>query len=113
MSDAKTCRTDCRSVADTLNRNCFCKTLQRDQLLASLQAQALPTEVLQHHEQLFSHTATFISPSQWQRLQELVQAVMRVTALPAYRHSVLKDAAPLAQKPSPNVGVFMGFDFHL
>lgn len=113
MSDKKTCSTDCESAAELLNRACFCKTLQRDQLLASLQAQALPAEVLQHHEQLFSHTAVFISPAQWQQLQHLVQTVMQVTALPAYQRAVLSNAPAIAQQPSPSSGVFMGFDFHI
>ena len=46
MSEIKTCNTDCGSAADLLNRACFCKTLKRDQLLGSLQAQSLPAEVL-------------------------------------------------------------------
>lgn len=104
---------DCSSAAELLNRACFCKTLNRDQLLASLQAQALPAEVLQHEAQLFSQTATFISPAQWQQLQTLVQAVMRVTALPAYQQQVLNNAPAIAQRPSLTAGVFMGFDFHI
>lgn len=113
MREAKTCSTNCNSAADLLNRACFCKTLKRDELLASLQAQALPAEVLQHHEQLFSHTAVFISPAQWQQLQLLVQAIMRVTALSAYQQTVLNNAPLIAQQTSPVSGVFMGFDFHL
>ena len=113
MSDKKTCSTNCESAADLLNRACFCKTLKREELLASLQAQALPTEVLQHHEQLFSHTAVFISPAQWQQLQMLVQTIMRVTALPTYQQAVLTNAPAIAQHASPISGVFMGFDFHL
>ncbi len=113
MNNAKTCSTDCRSAAEQLNRACFCKTLNREQLLASLQAQALPADVLQHHTQLFSHTAAFISPTQWQQLQQLVQAVMRVTNLGSYQQAVLTSAPTIAQQPRPTAGVFMGFDFHL
>lgn len=107
------CDTQCNSTAELLNRGCFCKTLDRDQLLANLQTQALPAEVLQHHQQLFSHTAVFISPQQQQQLQQLVQAVMLVTGLPAYRQQVLNKAPAIAQKVNPSAGVFMGFDFHL
>ena len=112
MSDKKTCSTNCESAAELLNRACYCKTLKRDELLASLQAQALPTEVLQHHQQLFSHTAVFISPAQWQQLQLLVETIMRVTALRAYQQAVLSAAPAIAQQPTPVSGVFMGFDFH-
>lgn len=104
---------DCSSAAELLNRACYCKTLDREQLLTHLQAQALPAEVLQNHTQLFSHTAAFISANQWQALQHLVRAVMRVTALPSYQQTALKNAAPTAQAISPCAGVFMGFDFHL
>ncbi|AQT61124.1 hypothetical protein [Cellvibrio sp. PSBB023] len=113
MKNKKSCSTDCNSAADLLNRTCFCKTLKREELLASLQAQSLPVEVLQHFEQLFSHTAVFISPVQWQQLQLLVQTVMRVTALPAYQQAVLSRAPAIAHTVSPVSGVFMGFDFHL
>lgn len=113
MSETTTCKTDCGSAADILNRACFCKTLNRAELLASLQAQALPAEVLHYHEQLFSHTAVFISPVQWQQLQILVQAIMRVTALATYQQAVLSNAPAIAQQTSPVAGVFMGFDFHM
>lgn len=106
------CKAPC-TPADYLNRDCFCKTLNRDQLLASLQAQALPAEVLQHHEQLFSHTAVFISPTHWQAVQQLVQTVMRVSALPGYRQQVMAYAPAIARHTSATAGVFMGFDFHL
>ncbi|WP_062057648.1 hypothetical protein [Cellvibrio sp. OA-2007] len=107
------CEIDCSSAAEILNRGCYCKTLERDQLLAHLQAQSLPTEILHNHQQLFSHTAVFISPAQWQQLQQLVAAVTRVTELPTYRTRVLNNAPAIAQKPSLHAGVFMGFDFHL
>lgn len=107
------CTIDCGSAAELLNLGCFCKTLDRDQLLARLQAQSLPAEVLQHQQHLFSHTAVFISPEQWQQLQQRVQSVMRVTALPAYQQQVLGIAPDIAKKPSKTAGVFMGFDFHL
>jgi hypothetical protein len=107
------CDTRCNSTAELLNSGCFCKTLDRDQLLANLQTQVLPAEVLQHHQQLFSHTAVFISPEQQQQLQQLVQAVMRATELSAYRQQVLNKAPIIAQKANPSAGVFIGFDFHL
>jgi len=113
MSETKTCNTDCGSAADVLNRACFCKTLNREQLLADLQIQSLPPEVLQHQQQLFSHTAVFISPHQQQQLQQLVQVISRVTCLPAYQQWVLTTAPAIAQLPSPTAGVFMGYDFHI
>lgn len=113
MNDKKVCNTNCDSAADLLNRACFCKTLNRAELLASLQAQALPAEVLQHLEQLFSHTAVFISPTQRQQLQRLVHAITRVTSLSAYQQAALAKAPAIAQHASPVSGVFMGFDFHL
>lgn len=103
----------CDAAAEQLNRTCFCKTLNRDQLLASLSAQALPPEVLQHQAQLFSQTAVFISPRQWQQLQQLVAAVMRVTQLSDYRRAALAYAPAIAQSARPGTGVFMGLDFHL
>ncbi len=107
------CAVNGDSAVDVLNNGCFCKTLNREQLLANLQGQDLPAEVLRNHTQLFSHTAVFISPAQWQQLRQLVSAVMRVTALPAYRNTVLDGAPSIAKYLSAATGVFMGFDFHL
>ncbi|HSC69227.1 MAG TPA: hypothetical protein VLC79_16150 [Cellvibrio sp.] len=113
MSDAKTCNTDCGSAAEQLNRACFCKTLNREQLIVNLQEQKLPAEVLQHQEQLFSHTAVFISPQQQQQLQQFVRAVSRTTQLASYQQHVLPKAS-LTVPPGANLaGVFMGYDFHL
>ena len=107
------CEVNCNSTAELLNRDCYCKTLNHDQLLERLQAQLLPSEVLHNHQQLFSNTAVFISPEQWQQIQQLVQAISRVVELPAYQQHALNRVPELAQTTSSTVGVFMGFDFHL
>lgn len=104
---------NCSSTAELLNRGCYCKTLNREQLLARLHAQNLPSEVLENHQSLFAHTAVFISPEQWQQLQILVRAVTRVIQLSNYQQLALSNAPDIAKKVSSIAGVFMGFDFHL
>ena len=113
MRGPENCNVDCGAAADALNRACFCKTLNREQLIANLQAQSLPAEVLQHQQQLFSHTAVFISPQQHQQLQQLVHAITGVTSLSAYQQLVLTNAPTITRLPSPTAGVFMGYDFHI
>lgn len=107
------CDAPCVSGAARLNRDCFCKTLNRQQLLDKLQSQSLPEEVLHNQQQLFSQTAVFISPHQWQQIEALVQAVTRTVALPDYQQLVLTHAPQIAQQRSAVAGVFMGYDFHL
>lgn len=107
------CDTSGQSVAERLNRACFCKTLDRAQLLSRLHAQQLPDAVLQHQQQLFSHTSVFISPAQQQQLQQLVQTIARVTQLPAYQQQALNRVSTLAAPLVTTPGVFMGIDFHL
>jgi hypothetical protein len=63
------CITNCSSPADQLNRDCFCKTLNREQLDNILRADDINQDVLITHPQLFSNTSVFISSAQFQQIR--------------------------------------------
>jgi len=100
-------------TADYLNSDCFCKTLNRNQLDKFLQVDDINQEILVTNPQLFSNTAVFISPAQMQQMREIVQAVTRVVNLPLYAQQVLAQAPSIAAYNPGAAGVFMGYDFHL
>jgi hypothetical protein len=62
---------------------------------------------------LFADSAVFINEADMQRQRNIISAVERVIALPAYQELVLA-YAPEAAKFIPKAhGVFFGYDFHL
>ncbi len=99
--------------ADRLNRDCFCTTLNRDQLNGVLQADDINQAILATHPQLFSNTTVFISSEQFQKMREIIQAVTRVVNLPDYAQKILAHAPGIAAYNPGTAGVFMGYDFHL
>jgi hypothetical protein len=107
------CNADCASLADILNHDCFCTTLNREQLDNILRADDINQDVLATHPQLFSNTTVFISPVQLQQIREIVQAVARVVSLPTYAQEILARAPSIARYNPGTSGVFMGYDFHL
>lgn len=107
------CNADCASPATQLNSDCFCTTLNREQLDRILRADNINQDVLATHSQLFSNTTVFISPAQLQQMHDIVHTVTRVVSLPAYIENVLARAPAIARYNPGTAGVFMGYDFHL
>ena len=107
------CNADCASPAALLNHDCFCRTLNREQLDRILRADDINQDVLATHPQLFSNTTVFISPAQLQQMRDIIHAVARVVNLPAYAEGVLARAPAIARYSPGTSGVFMGYDFHL
>lgn len=115
MSNANnsSCNYDCTSSAERLNNDCFCTTLNRQQLDNILRADDINHDVLLTHPQLFSNTAVFISPAQLQQMRDIIHAVEKVVKLSAYTHDALTRAPNIASYNPGTSGVFMGYDFHL
>ncbi|HEY6529012.1 MAG TPA: hypothetical protein VIZ65_09990 [Cellvibrionaceae bacterium] len=99
--------------ADRLNRDCFCKTFDREKFTAILNSDELNQDLLLTHPQLFSNTAVFISPDQLDFMRKLITAVEEVVALPSYRHHVSTQSCVNALYDPGTSGVFMGYDFHV
>jgi hypothetical protein len=104
------------SPADLLNRSCDCVTLDEATLAQALideSRHAGLAELGASHPHLFSRTAMFVDATTLSTMAEVVAAVERVVALPAYRAAVLAGAHPHAQHEPKTRGAFLGYDFHL
>lgn len=110
---ASACGLDSGSTATTLNRQCFCQTLNQEKLTAVLNADDFNRDLLQTHPQLFSATAVFISLEQLASIRAIIGAIEYVIALPSYQHHVLQRGNTNALFNPGTSGVFMGYDFHL
>jgi hypothetical protein len=70
-------------------------------------------ELLAARPHLFSAAIVPLASADLARMAELVGAVERVVAMPAYQDRVLSWAPDLARHVAPNPGAFFGYDFHL
>jgi hypothetical protein len=102
-------------LADRLNADCHCVSLDRKGLEAELErvSPGFHDEVMAGRPHLFSDSVAFVSAEHVQRMARLVAAVERVVALPAWREHVLAWAPESAQHRCAAPGVFLGYDFHL
>ena len=103
--------------AEHLNRDCRCVALSRQKLYARLgdqaDGEALYRMITEDRPNLIADSAVFVAESTLQRQHEIIAAVERVVAMPAYQQRVL-DFAPASARFQPKAaGVFMGYDFHL
>lgn len=96
-----------QSSADSLNHACFCRTLDEARL------RSLLPDLTQSHPHLFAATAVFVTQTTAQKMNDIVQALERVMALPAYQAQALARAPAIAQQALGPLGVCMGYDFHL
>lgn len=101
-----------------MNAECFCLSLDRAALRDVLKAQIgspdLLTLVEERNPFLFSAMPIFVSERQRQKMEEAVNALEWVIALPAYRERIFARSPPIArQAPNSARGVFFGYDYHL
>lgn len=103
--------------AEALNLGCACQTLDTQRLRAALettpQLGGLMARLSQSHPHLFSATAVFIDERDQARIEQAIEALERVIALPAWQAHALARAHPSARLDLGPAGVFMGYDFHL
>lgn len=104
-------------TAAQLNSDCRCTPLNRKALRAELAKldddDGLYRMLTEERPNLFAESAVFISQDCLERQLELIAALERVIALPAYQQQVLKHAPDTALFSAKNHGVFVGYDFHL
>jgi hypothetical protein len=103
---------------DSLNRACFCVSLDQDALARALDLElglpGLSEMVRQRCPFMFAAQPVFLAAPQLLRMAQVVQAVESVVALPAYRDQVLAGSPAIArQAASGPRGVFFGYDFHV
>ena len=105
------------NLADTLNLGCTCQTLSlpllREQLETGPALDGLAARMTLSHPHLFSASAVFMDSGMALRIQQAVNAIERVVALPAWQQQALARAPAIAAQDHGPAGVFMGYDFHL
>ena len=111
---------DVRSAqaVEILNRHCFCISLQEGAMKQALKEELAVPEIFSLIEErcphLFSARPVFVSASQTERMEKVVQAIELVVAMPAYREKIFADAPDIVRHdPAGAKGVFFGYDFHL
>ncbi len=105
---------DCRAAAALLNQGCVCRSVDSRRLKRALEAGGVAHEALSSsHPHLFSHTQVYVAQAHLDFMADLVRAIERVVALPAWQARVLADAPAIASHIPRAASVFMGYDFHL
>jgi hypothetical protein len=103
--------------ADTLNRDCFCMTLDREALYSNLEREAADLDFAANfvgaRQHLFSSTPVFLPQSAVDEMHETVKAIETASRLEDYRNAVLFWAPEIARRDRGPAGAFMGYDFHL
>jgi len=94
-----------RLNAKRLNRDCDCS-------MTDLVALRREVGIHETHPHLFSEAPVFLEETHAEGMRRIVEAVERITRLPAYQRMALANAPAIAQIDMGNTGVFMGFDFH-
>jgi hypothetical protein len=105
------------SLAETLNRDCQCISIDprvlQQELAASIGDAGFYRALTADRPHLFSSSAVFVSGQHTRRMADIIAAVESVVALPAYRAHVLGRAPAIAAFDPGTPGVFLGYDFHL
>lgn len=106
-----------RAVADQLNRECFCVTLDQEALAVALQDEVGDPDffaaLTQSRPHLFSHAPVFLPTADRDAMQAIARAVEAAARLPKFQDAVLTWAPAIARVDHGPVGAFMGYDFHL
>ncbi len=105
---------DCRDLAEKLNFDCQCVSLDRTalqrELLGMPDGQQLAGMIGTDRPHLFSGSAVYVSERNIRQMAQIIAAIESVVALPAYVDHLSHD---LPSCPSAARGVFLGYDFHL
>ncbi|HLF11339.1 MAG TPA: hypothetical protein VJA26_08990 [Gammaproteobacteria bacterium] len=106
-----------QGLAERLNQQCFCVTVDRAALNASLQSQLGEAEAAQLRGAdilgRFSESPVFVPEADIARMERIVRAVGAAAVLPAFRDAVLSWAPAIAGADPGPIGAFMGYDFHV
>jgi len=106
-----------KQLADALNRDCHCISVNKEALRNSLEAHlrdsGLPEQLLDTHSHLFADAPVFLWKGHIQLMDETIRAVENVARNKSYRDAVLAGAPASPGKGFGPRGVFFGYDFHL
>ncbi|MDP2142486.1 MAG: hypothetical protein Q8L20_16910 [Gammaproteobacteria bacterium] len=105
-----------QSIAEALNKECFCITLDRPALHDALlrdSGNTINQELIDARPNLFSNAPMFLSADLLAQMQTTVRAIEAVARQPRYREHIAAQSPGIAQHQFGPLGVFMGYDFHL
>ncbi len=101
----------------TLNRSCFCTTVDRDGLLQALEYEIGDTNLVRTiamtHPHLFASVSVFLAATDLTRMRDVIQSIELIAALPAFQEAVLAWAPVIARHDHGPIGALMGYDFHV
>ena len=96
------------NLANQLNQECYCRTLDRKALNNSLQDQLVNTRdnPLGANElnKLFSATPVFVPKTEIEAMVRIIAAIESTARLPSYQQQVLSWAPNSCFRPRPNRG---------
>ena len=100
--------------ANYLNKHCD-RLIDKQALQAILlqQGDATVCQLIAQRPHLFADVAVFVAQSTLQKQSQLIAAIEKVIALPAYQQGVLSYAPSSAAFIPKAHGVLLGYDFHL
>jgi hypothetical protein len=102
---------------EQLNRECFCRTLDRGTLAEALDREAaiegFSAKLISSHPTLFSNVSVFLPKATLDAMKQIVSAIEVAARLPAFRAAALARAPANAVHDFGPIGVFMGYDFHV
>jgi hypothetical protein len=106
-----------RTSAESLNRDCFCRTLNvqrlREQLEGDPSLTGMMDNIMQTRPNLFSSTVVFVSTQMQRQIGATVAAIERVALLDGYQAQAMARVDAIAQRAHGPLGACMGYDFHL
>jgi hypothetical protein len=107
----------CGYAPQALNRECFCVTLEREALYASLNRETQDPDfcarLVETRPTLFSNVPVFLARADIAAMLRMVLAIDATVQSPGYRAAALSWAPDIAHRDFGPRGVFMGYDFHL
>ena len=102
---------------ESLNRSCYCLSLDeaalRRGLDADLGARGLSHAMVETHPHLFASVPMFVSREHVEAMARVIGAVEAVVATPHFRRAALAWAPDIARYDPGSLGGLLGFDFHL
>jgi len=103
--------------AEALNRDCYCRSLNRERLREQLEGdpslQGLMDNITHTRPNLFSSSVVFVSDKVQQQINTTVATIERVASLPGFQTQALSRADAIAGHNFGPQAVCMGYDFHL
>ncbi|MBH0065080.1 hypothetical protein [Psychrobacter sp. SZ93C1] len=104
-------------LANRLNQECYCITLDRKALNTSLQDQLMETRSnpigANELNKLFSATPVFVPKTEIATMEQIVDAIELAAKLSPYQEQALSWAPEISAFDPGPIGALMGYDFHL